>query len=637
MSTLIRIPLRYLLPLLIAVFSLVVLFLSHQNTKGLLLQQVEDQAQTQLRTLMSSVQGPLEHMLRNDDIDAAKSLIATFGSMRGHQAMFLADPQGTILAATRLASIDSPWTQFYEGLDQQLISRVNETGGIELRISPDGGFLSAYAPVCGPVAADQLRAAQCGLLFCRHGLQTRKHVVIDTLRAQTALNAAGISFLALLLGLVIHGALTARLQRLVIAAQRFIAGERHVRTQTRGSDEIAQAGKAVDRLLDTVVDDQEKLHASEQRLRSMVETMPAGAVYREGDTITLNRTAEEIIGYQRSELKTLDEWFTALYGSEATTVRKYYEQDRGTGFPNARTLSLTRKDGEQRQVEFAAARSANGEIWLLHDITERAQAEAARRLSEAHVKSILDTAVDGIINIDTTGRIQTVNAAALATFGYKSEELIGENVKMLMPEPFHHEHDGYIGNYLRTGEKKIIGIGREVEGLRKDGSIFPLELSVSEIKSDREHSFTGIVRDISERRYAEEKLRLREEELRLTFENAPMGIAMLGPGGELLSANRSFCVMVDHTENELLEMTIRDVTHPDDRSESEKLFRQAMNGETAAYTLEKRHLKKDGSVIHGILRCAVVHDASGAPFRLVAQLEDRTEQVKAAEEARVQR
>jgi len=132
---------------------------------------------------------------------------------------------------------------------------------------------------------------------------------------------------------------------------------------------------------------------------------------------------------------------------------------------------------------------------------------AAEELSQslARTRSILDTAVDGFISIDERGRIEAVNPAAEAMFGYTEEELLGQNVKVLMPEPYQSEHDRYLERYLETGRKKIIGIGREVVGKRKDGAVFPLELAVSEVEMEGERAFIGTVRDISERRRLEEQ------------------------------------------------------------------------------------------------------------------------------------
>ena len=117
---------------------------------------------------------------------------------------------------------------------------------------------------------------------------------------------------------------------------------------------------------------------------------------------------------------------------------------------------------------------------------KRAQAELATR--EAHVRSILDTVPEAMIVIDEQGQVTSFSAAAARLFGYRADEVIGRNVKMLMPEPYRTEYDEYLANYLRTGEARIIGYGRLVKGLTKDGAVFPMELTVGEAHANGEKS-----------------------------------------------------------------------------------------------------------------------------------------------------
>ena len=124
---------------------------------------------------------------------------------------------------------------------------------------------------------------------------------------------------------------------------------------------------------------------------------------------------------------------------------------------------------------------------------------------EAKLKAVLETAVDAIVTINERGIMQSVNPATERIFGYAAAEMIGRNVSMLMPSPYEEEHDGYLARYLRTGEKRIIGIGREVQGKRCDGAVFPIDLAVSEV--ERGKLFTGIIRDISDRKLAEARAR----------------------------------------------------------------------------------------------------------------------------------
>ncbi len=158
--------------------------------------------------------------------------------------------------------------------------------------------------------------------------------------------------------------------------------------------------------------------------------------------------------------------------------------------------ALQEKD---RAVDALDAAKRNLEM----EVEERAFAQAEIVDRENRARAILDTVLDGIITIDDSGDIETVNPAACRIFGYGADEVTGENVKILMPEPFRSAHDGYLRSYIETGEAKVIGIGREVVGQRKDGTTFPMELAVSPMMVGDRMMFTGVVRDISERKKIE--------------------------------------------------------------------------------------------------------------------------------------
>ena len=121
--------------------------------------------------------------------------------------------------------------------------------------------------------------------------------------------------------------------------------------------------------------------------------------------------------------------------------------------------------------------------------------------------AIIETAIDGIITIDSRGNIETMNPAALKLFGYDHDEVTGKNISVLMPEPDKSAHDGYLERHQRTGEKRIIGIGREVLGLRKNGSTFPFRLAVNEVEYENRRIYTGFIHDLSKEKAAEESLR----------------------------------------------------------------------------------------------------------------------------------
>lgn len=156
--------------------------------------------------------------------------------------------------------------------------------------------------------------------------------------------------------------------------------------------------------------------------------------------------------------------------------------------------------------------AGRGELLRRSRLASAANADIARA-GEVQVQSILDTIPDAMVVIGERGTIKSFSATAERLFGYAAAEVVGKNVKMLMPPPYRDSHDGYLGRYLRTGERRIIGIGRVVVGERKDGSTFPMELAVGEMRVRNERFFTGFIRDLTERQETEARLQELQAEL----------------------------------------------------------------------------------------------------------------------------
>jgi PAS domain S-box-containing protein len=242
------------------------------------------------------------------------------------------------------------------------------------------------------------------------------------------------------------------------------------------------------------------------------------------------------------------------------------------------------------------------------------------------LQAIIETAVDGIITIDERGTIRSINPAGAQIFGYTADEVVGRNVNMLMPTPYHQNHDQYLRNYLSTGVKKIIGIGREMKGQRKDKTIFPVELAISEIRLKERRLFTGIVRDITERKEAEQALRQSVEHFRLLFDLAPIGMALTSLEGRILHVNQAFCETLGYTAESLQDLSFPDITHPDDKGASHRLFQQLLKLETSHTRLEKRYISKRGELIYAILQVTLMYDEQGQPLHFISQIVDITEQ-----------
>jgi PAS domain S-box-containing protein len=200
-------------------------------------------------------------------------------------------------------------------------------------------------------------------------------------------------------------------------------------------------------------------------------------------------------------------------------------------------------------------------IQAIHNQKKQELAELALRESETRIKAVVDNMVDGIITIDAKGSIESFNSAAVDLFGYRPEEVIGRNVKMLMPDPYHSEHDRYLRNYLETGITRIIGMGREVVGLRKDGSTFPLELGVSEMYVGEKRMFTGIVRDITERKEQEQKLELLTNRNKQILDSAGEGIYGLDLEGKTTFINPAGVKVLGFSAEELIGKPQHKLTH----------------------------------------------------------------------------
>jgi|AntRauTorckE5430_2_1112549.scaffolds.fasta_scaffold01812_4 PAS domain S-box-containing protein len=263
---------------------------------------------------------------------------------------------------------------------------------------------------------------------------------------------------------------------------------------------------------------------SEQRLRleAIFDTVIDGiiTISKRGLIETINPAAAELFGYDEAEV--VNQNIKILmpepyHGKHDGYIHNYQTTGERKIIGIGREVLGKRKDGSTfpfflsvSEVKFEDRTIYTG---IIHDISELKKAETDLKESQNQLNAIIDNAVDGIITIDERGRMQIVNPAAAGLFGYKVEELVGQNVHVIAPTPHREKHDGYIEKYLETGERKIIGIGREVIGLRKDGSTFPCMLSVSEIDFGDRKLFAGLIHDLTQRKADEERIKTLNTEL----------------------------------------------------------------------------------------------------------------------------
>jgi two-component system sensor kinase FixL len=238
----------------------------------------------------------------------------------------------------------------------------------------------------------------------------------------------------------------------------------------------------------------------------------------EGVVTDWNQAAETIFGYSAAEILGRSIMLLLPPGQEAEEadiLRRVARGERVEPFETKRR----RKDGEiiDVSVTISPVFDRQGEIVgaskIARDITAAKRAHQLLMEREAHLQSVLNTVPDAMIVIDPNGIIQSFSATAQKLFGYATNEVVGKNVGMLMPEPYRSGHDGYLARYMATGEWRIIGRGRVVVGCRRDGTTFPMELAVGEVKLGDKRLFTGFVRDLTERQETQKRLQDLQEEL----------------------------------------------------------------------------------------------------------------------------
>lgn len=275
----------------------------------------------------------------------------------------------------------------------------------------------------------------------------------------------------------------------------------------------------------------------------------------DGIVTSWNSAAERIFGYTAAEM--VGRPISVLAAPETTDeMPRILDAIRHGGRIAHYETRRRRKDGQIIDVALAVSpiRDAGGHIVgaskIARDITEMKQRDAALARDEALLRAILETVPDGVVVIDEDGIVQSFSAGAERMFGYACAEVRGCNISLLMPSPYRENHDGYLARYLETGERRILGIGRVVTGRRKDGSVFPHELSVGEVSAGGRRLFVGFTHDLTRRQRTEKRVEELQSELshvsRLT-EMGQMASALAHEINQPLTAVRNYLEVARRT------------------------------------------------------------------------------------------
>ncbi|MFA5958568.1 PAS domain S-box protein [Hyphomicrobium sp.] len=252
--------------------------------------------------------------------------------------------------------------------------------------------------------------------------------------------------------------------------------------------------------------------------------------------------------------------------------------------------------------------------------------------------AMLQSAVDAIVSIDAAGIVESINPATERLFGYSSDELVGQNVKMLMPEPYRGQHDDYIRHYRETGQHKIIGSGREVLGCRKDGSTFPMHLSVSEYEIDGNRHFAGIVHDLSAQRRAETESTRQQTLLQAIINDSPLAIIISDQSHRIFLANPSASRIFGHAPEALIgkDSNILFASHEDcARLRGLRLGFDSLPGEWGAVDpLQVACRRENGQTFPAEITATIIRNRDGNALGTMKLIRDVTQQAKQADALR---
>ncbi len=260
-----------------------------------------------------------------------------------------------------------------------------------------------------------------------------------------------------------------------------------------------------------------------------------------------------------------------------------------------------------------------------------------QRPDYAELTAFVTNALDAIVSIDNKGRIRLFNPAAERLFQWSAKEILGQSVNRLMAPEDSEVHDSYIHRYLKSGRGRVIGKGRNVSCLRRDGTHFLAHLWLSEYSSGEQRFFTAVLHDLSERQRISDELVRTREELELTVDNAPIGIATLNLDGQLLALNQTAAQVTGYGQDELIGYEALSFMHVDDQQHIRRSFR-ALITERIDHSVSTHQLRTAGGDYLPVqLYIAVAHDTKSRPRLLICMFEDLTGQLTAESELQIQR
>lgn len=377
----------------------------------------------------------------------------------------------------------------------------------------------------------------------------------------------------------------------------------------------------------SVVRDVTERKRSEELLRqqsaAMTASMDGVAILDENGAYTyVNNAHAQTFGYDDSKELLGKNWKVLHDEREVERLERAVEPMlRAHGQWRGEAIGKKRDGSTFLQEVSLTVIEGGGTVCVVRDITERKRVEDALKQSEERYRAMIEQSTDGIYLADADAkRIQETNPSMQRMFGYTVDEFRGMEIYDLVA----HEREDIDATIRHTLAERSRFVG-ERKYRQKDGFILDVEVSASVISYGGRDIICTIVRDVTERKETEARLRESEERFRDAFENAPIGVALVNLNGHYFKVNQALCEMLGYSEEELLEKTSLEIIHPEDHKISEDHMRRAIEDELGSYTLERRYIHADGRVVWNLTSVSLIQDSRGDPSHFVCLHQDTTE------------
>ncbi len=536
-------------------------------------------AREMMTNIANALQGDLNTSLLDGDLVKVKQDIAKVNFLPSAKRVYLINEKNVIIASGDLGTVGKSTNAIERPVDAYIFNKIREQMRGKVFLSDEDLTLMAIYPIVLGRKKGEFRPSIIGAVLIEFDLKENLaslHASVIDATTKTATFVAGV---LLLCWVAIHFIITNRVKGILNAAKVYAAGDRKVRVNLGGSDEFSLISRAFDNVADSVEEADLEIRKSQQSLNRAQRIAHLGNWQWDIRTGSLFWSDEiyRIFGYEpHAFASTYEAFLEAVHPedrdivvnavglaletkSEYKIVHRVLRPDgqirvvlevgeldldeAGEAIiMNGTVLDITERHNAEQEVKQLNAsleqRVLDRTKELQDEVKERKNAEDKYRVSEERTAEIVNSAVDAIITIDSVGTVKTFNPAAEKTFGWKALDVVGKNINILMPDPDKENHDNYISNYLKTNVGNIIGVGRSTQGMRKDGEIFPIELSIGVSEIGDEKIFTGIIRDISERQALENELKVKDQIMRDCIEHIPGGMTFYDKDLKVLFANR---------------------------------------------------------------------------------------------------